>query len=91
MCIQYFHSLQTNTFQAVLASDGVNTHMLYVYEKLQWTTGDHCATPAVAGISMGDGVHSVSLPGSGTNAVLGYTGTSNVGVPGLFIIPSVSG
>jgi Nidogen-like len=31
--------MQTNTFQAVLASDGDKTFVMFNYEKLMWTTG----------------------------------------------------
>ena len=40
---------------------------------------------ALAGINAGDGVRSVTLPGSGTEDIRNLTTTSNVGVEGMWM------
>jgi len=91
--IAYNHSIkvllspQTNTFQCLLATDGVESFVIYLYahERIQWTTGDYSGTPAIAGINAGDGYTSVSIPGSGTPDIINIDETSNVGMPGVWM------
>nr|XP_021407972.1 sushi, nidogen and EGF-like domain-containing protein 1 [Lonchura striata domestica] len=82
---------KVNTFQAVLASDGVTCFVLLNYRDLQWTTGianqgdPHTGlggTPAQAGFNSGDDVHYYNVPGSRTPAVQSLSHRSNLGVPG---------
>jgi alpha-tectorin len=35
--------LQTNTFQAILTTDGDKTFVMFNYAKLTWTTGSLCS------------------------------------------------
>ena len=85
-------SVQLNSFQAVLAMDGVSSYILFLYKDLQWTTSDACPSSLPqAGISAGDGVRSFTLPSSGTTNVVSLTQTSSAGVPGLHILSSSEG
>ena len=65
---------------------------LYADGRIQWTTGDDSdginglgGTEALAGINAGDGVNSVTIPGSLTPGIINITQTSNVNNPGLWI------
>lgn len=67
-----------NSFQLVLINEGDgNFDIEYRYGNIQWTTGTASGgsnglggTPARAGYSAGDGVHSFELPQSGDQAAL---------------------
>ena len=59
---------------------------------MQWTTGDDSdginglgGTEALAGINAGDGVNSITIPGSLTPNIINITQTSNVGIPGVWM------
>ena len=67
---------------------------MFVYPngKMQWTTGDDSGgidglggTEAVAGINTGDGVNSITIPGSLTPSIINISQTSNVGIPGVWM------
>ncbi|NXK43665.1 TECTA protein, partial [Piprites chloris] len=82
---------KVNTFQAVLASDGASSFVLFNYGDLRWTTGianggdPHSGLggdPAQAGFNGGDDVHFYNLPGSRSPAVRSLSRRSNLGVPG---------
>ena len=93
--LYHFHltlSVQLNSFQAVMAMDGVTSYILFLYKDLQWTTSDACPSSLPeAGISAGDGVRSTTLPSSGTTNIVSLTQTSSAGVPGLHILSSSGG
>ena len=81
-----------NTFQCVLASSESESFAIFLYADLQWTTGDNSfgddglgGTEALAGINAGDGVNSVTIPGSRTSNITNLVMTSNVGDPGVWI------
>ncbi|KAK4805423.1 hypothetical protein QYF61_006875, partial [Mycteria americana] len=87
-------SKKVNTFQAVLATDGVTSFVMLNYGDIQWTTGisnqgdprtGMGGIPAQAGFNSGDDVHYYNIPGSRTPAVLSVGRRSNVGVPGRWI------
>ena len=68
--------------------------MMFLYPKgrIQWTTGDASGgrdglggTEALAGINAGDGVNNITIPGSLTPSIVNITGTSNVGIPGVWM------
>ena len=68
--------------------------MLFLYpdKRIEWTTGDSQGgtnglggTPALAGINTGNGVDSVTLPGSLTPSIINITQTTNVGIPGMWM------
>ena len=75
------YTLQENTFQIVMATDGQISFVTFLYDDIQWTR----AGRALAGINGGDGVRSVTLPGSRSEAIRNLTTTSNVGVPGVWM------
>lgn len=89
---------QKNTFQAVIASDGSESYILFLYGDLQWSTGDSDGgsggtggAAAVAGINAGDGENYFLLPGSGTASVLNLDTDSNVAVNGEFVLSAGNG
>ena len=65
---------------------------LYADKRIQWTTGDASdgsdglgGTEALAGINAGDGINSVTIPGSLTPSIINITQTSNVDIPGIWM------
>ena len=52
---------------------------LYADGEMQWDNN------ALAGINAGDGVNSVTIPGSQTPNITAITQTSNVGIPGIWM------
>ena len=65
---------------------------LYADGMIQWTTGDDSGgfnglggTEALAGINAGDGINSVTIPGSLTPDIINIAQTSNVGIPGIWM------
>ena len=87
----FYLSLQTNTFQVVLITDGNCSYVTYLYADglIQWTTGDASdgegglgGTPAQAGFDAGDQRRSFSIDGSLTADIINIDSTTNVGVPG---------
>lgn len=86
--------IQTNTFQAVLSTDGNQSFVLFLYlsDGIQWSTGDSSGgmngaggTPALAGYDAGDGVHYHEIMGSLSPSILNISASSNVDVAGLFV------
>ena len=86
--------LQANTFQCVLATDGFQSFVIFLYacDGIQWTTGDDSGghdgfggIEAVAGINGGDGVNYFNIPGSLTPDIINIDETSNVGIPGVWM------
>ena len=92
--VQFFPLFtQRNTFQAVIASDGSQSYILFLYGDLQWSTGDSDGgsggtggAAAVAGINAGDGENYFLLPGSGAASVLNLDSDSNIAVDGQFVL-----
>jgi VCBS repeat-containing protein len=91
-----YYSFGTNkldSFQLVLINEGNgNFDIEYRYGNIQWTTGSASGgsnglggTPAHAGYSAGDGVHSFELPQSGNQAALLALPTTagNTGIAGV--------
>ena len=86
--------LQTNTFQCVLATDGYKSFVLflYAYGRIQWTTGDDGdgvnglgGDEALAGIN-GYFARSIAINGSETPDIINIDETSNVGIPGVWML-----
>ena len=82
-----------NTFQCILATDGISSYSIFLYEDqgIQWTTSDRNGgvdglggTPALVGFDSGTGT-TFNLPGSGTNGILSLNSSSNINVPGVFV------
>lgn len=73
-----------NTFQCVMASDGQNLFVFFLYADIQWIRNAAEIPPAQVGFNAGDGVHYYVLPGSRTEGVANVTTDSNMGVPGMW-------
>ena len=65
---------------------------LYPKGRIQWTTGDSSGgkyglggTEALAGINAGDGISSITIPGSLTPSIVNIAENSNVGIPGVWM------
>ena len=70
-----------NTFQAVLATDGVRTFVMFLYEDIQWGSAQ-----TTIGFNAGDRFQSITLPESlTTEGVLNLENSSNVEIPGVYI------
>ncbi|XP_068099382.1 alpha-tectorin-like [Hyperolius riggenbachi] len=85
---------KTNTFQAILTTDGNRYFAIFNYGDIQWTTGTASegdpqtgigGIPAQAGFNSGDDTHYFNIPGSRTNEVMKIASTSNVGRPGRWV------
>ena len=81
----------------MLAVSGNQTYAIYLYADglIQWTTGDDQGgvnglggyQPPVAGYSAGDGIRNTfMIPGSLTNGIIKIASTSNVQVPGMWVL-----
>ena len=75
-----------------MATDGMNSFVIFLYGEIQWTTGDSSGgsgglggTQAQVGFNAGDGVRFASVPGSQTADIININTTTNVGIPGVWI------
>ena len=89
-----YNGLPRNTFQAILASDGLNSYTIFYYNKITWTTGtasggDSCSglggRPAKVGFDAGDGVKFFKLPESCFPGIVNLSHMSNINSPGKWI------
>ena len=85
-------SLQVNSFQLVLATDGVSSYVMFLYREIQWTTGDKSGgsggfggSEAVVGINTGDRMNYISVIGSGMPEIVDVETMSNIMKPGVFM------
>ena len=94
MYIVHIWFIQVNTFQCVLATTEFESFTMFLYDDggIEWTTGDYSGgvnglggDEAVAGISAGDGVNVITIPGSLTPSIIDIDNTSNVGIPGVWM------
>ena len=70
-----------NTFQAVLATDGTMTFVMFLYEDIQWGRAE-----TTIGFYAGDRVQTITLPESlFAEGVLNLASTTNVEIPGVYI------
>ena len=79
--------IQTNTFQALLISDGVDsfTSFLYPSNGINWPPLDQPPT-AIAGFNFGNGIRSYVIPHTGlTHDILDIENSSNVQSPGKWL------
>ena len=75
--------IQENTFQAVVATDGSATYVMFLYEDIQWATVN-----TSIGFNAGDGIHGYNLNISlELEDLLDLESRSNVGpdYPGVFL------
>nr|XP_034303984.1 protein mesh isoform X2 [Crassostrea gigas] len=84
---------KTNTFQAVLITNGQHSFTIYNYEDIQWTTGTASGgksttgiggTPAQVGFNAGDGIVSLTVNASRSPDIVNVDKHSNVDIPGKF-------
>lgn len=89
------HNERMNTFQVILTApsggSAGDTDVEFRFNRCEWTTGDASGgvnglggSAANSGIDAGDGASGISLPGSGTMAVLNLCHSSNVGSAGVW-------
>ncbi|XP_048583031.1 protein mesh isoform X2 [Nematostella vectensis] len=84
---------KTNTFQAILTTNGRHSFAIFHYNEIEWTTGTASGgnasglggKPAQCGFNAGDNVRFFAIPGSRTAQVLNLANTTNVGRPGVWI------
>ena len=69
------NTVRANTFQAVIATDGLETFVIFIYGDIEW------GNRATIGFNAGDGVRSIVV----TTRPLDVETGSNVGVTGLYI------
>ena len=77
-----FVPLQRNTFQAVIATDGSATYVLFLYRDIQWSSGR-----TTIGFNAGDRVRFFNLPDATLvfDAVFNLDNRTNSGRPGVFM------
>ncbi|XP_013393861.1 sushi domain-containing protein 2-like [Lingula anatina] len=84
----------TNTFQAVLATNGRHSFAIFNYAQITWTTGTASGgdrstglggTPAQAGFDSGDGENYFAMKESRTDAIVNISSTSSVQTPGRWV------
>jgi len=91
--VGYFYQQfdQTNTFQVVIASDGVDSFVMFLYPEITWIRSQGKNSPAVedvpaqAGFDSGDRRRYFTLPGSGNEYISEISRSSNAGVPGVWM------
>jgi len=74
----------------VLATDGVEIVAMFLYGDIQWTAtnpNSHGMIHAIAGVNDGDGINSFTIPGSLTPNIMDIIETSNVDIPGIWMLP----
>ena len=81
--------LQANTFQVVIATDGEETFVFFIYGDIEWGNN------ANIGFDAGDGTRSFMVPVALTPQSINVEDGSNVDVTGLYIyrvdLPSILG
>ncbi|XP_071153471.1 protein mesh-like [Mytilus edulis] len=82
------------TFQCVLVTNGRHSFTIFLYDKIEWTTGTASGsnsssgldgTPAQVGFDAGDGLNFYAIEASRTTNIINVTQMSNIDVPGKFI------
>ncbi|XP_076071661.1 protein mesh-like [Mytilus galloprovincialis] len=82
------------TFQSVLVTNGRHSFTIFLYNKIEWTTGRASGgnpstglggTPAQVGFDAGDGFNFYAIEASRTASVINVTSMSNIDHPGKFI------
>ena len=77
-----YFCIQVNTFQAVLATDGNATYVMFLYRDIQWGDGE-----TGVGFNAGDGIRGFNLPETNTTeGILNLAKRSNVcpDYPGVY-------
>ena len=74
----------------MLATDGVEIIVVFLYGDIQWTatnSNSHDIIHAIAGVNDGDGINSFTIPGSLTTKIMDIIETSNINLPGIWMLP----
>ncbi|CAC5386536.1 Sushi, nidogen and EGF-like domain-containing protein 1,Alpha-tectorin [Mytilus coruscus] len=83
-----------NTFQCILITNGRHSFAIFLYNKIEWTTGTASdgnantglgGTPAQVGFDAGDGHNYMAIRESRTPAVKQVASLSNVNIAGKFV------
>ncbi|XP_052091067.1 protein mesh-like isoform X1 [Mytilus californianus] len=83
-----------NTFQCVLITNGRHSFVMFLYDKIEWTTGTASGgssstglggTPAQVGFDAGDGINYFAVNASRTADIINIPRMSNVDIPGKYI------
>ena len=70
----------------------LESFVIFRYSSIQWSTGQVSGDrEALSGINVGDGVNSITIPGSLTAHIINITQTSNVGFAGTWIFKTSEG
>ena len=75
--------LQTVTFQCILATDGINSFVFFLYGDGE--INSYAGYRAQVGLNAGNGVDFISVNGSLTSEIFNIDEDSNVGCPGVFV------
>lgn len=81
-----------NTFQCILVTNSSETFAIFKYADgmIMWTSGGNQANlggpEAQVGFNSGNGVTYASFPGSLTTSIVNIASTSNVGIPGQWVV-----
>ena len=73
-----FFTLQTNSLQVVIASDGEAAFVFFIYSNIEWGIAN-------IGFNAGDGVRSFMVPGALTAQTTNIDMGSNVNISGLYV------
>lgn len=79
-----YFPFMNNTFQVVIATNGLHSFTIFNYEKLTWPN-QNIFKRVQAGFNAGDGVNFYALNESFTDAVVNISEISNVGIKGKWI------
>ena len=75
--------LQTVTFQCILATDGTNSFVFFLYGDGE--INSYSGYRAQVGLNAGNGVDFITVEGSLTSDIFNIDEDSNVGCPGVFV------
>ena len=74
---------QTVTFQCILATDGTNSFVFFLYGDGE--INSYFSRRAQVGLNAGNGIDFISVNGSLTSSIFNIDQESNVGCPGVFV------
>ena len=75
--------MQTVTFQCILATDGIDSFVFFLYGDGE--INSDFSHSAQVGLNAGNGVDFISVNGSLTSSIFNIDEESNVGCPGVFV------
>ena len=78
-----FFCSQTVTFQCILATDGTNSFVFFLYGDGE--INSFSSSRAQVGLNAGNGVDFITVEGSLTSSIFNIDQDSNVGCPGVFV------